>query len=574
MKQSTPYDSARDDIFWRTGVANVDTGTQEFKQLVPKLPIDRTHKISSAGSCFAQHIGHWLLGQNYQYLKSDIANGQVSSFAFGNLYSPRALLQWFTNSEQQLSTHSIWFDARRQKYFDLLLPHNQPDGYSSKEALAEHRAKVIADAKRQLKNSDCFIFTLGLIEAWTDQEDICYPSCPGISVGEFDSGRYQLKVFDYNDLYQDLMQLYDVLKTINPDLQILLTVSPVPLTATATNKHVLLANNYSKSVLRAVVGAFCEAQSDVTYFPSFELITTPLPNDFRFCSNRRTVSNTGVDYVMKHWSGALSADPLEPVQSGHLESVCDEEMLDAVKADKSPGDQPALLTLIGDSHLGKVAKVLAADSVSFCGGMVMNGSGFAERKFVLTSDADIMIPMESADARKLWQPISTNLDMIAAQGLQPNSCIWTNIGLQTHKTSYQFVSWMRKNRPEKLTNIELEDFVEFFDAEMQEQLTIVFRLKELGHRVIVVSDTPFARFFAESKDYARLIEAYMDAMEYVWQQMGVEYFNAPKEFLNEIADPESYKSDFVYDDGHTDWFHGGDKYYQWLTNRLRAISGA
>ncbi|WP_352289111.1 GSCFA domain-containing protein, partial [Psychrobacter sp. GW64-MNA-CIBAN-0177] len=90
-------------------------------------------------------------------------------------------------------------------------------------------------------------------------------------------------------------------KELNPKLNIILTVSPVPLTATATDKHILVASYYSKAVLRAVAGYLSDYFEDISYFPSFEIISVNSSNDFRFENNRRTVSPKGVDYVMKHF---------------------------------------------------------------------------------------------------------------------------------------------------------------------------------------------------------------------------------------------------------------------------------
>ena len=53
----------------------------------------------------------------------------------------------------------------------------------------------------------------------------------------------------------------------------ILTVSPVPLVATAAGKHVLVATTYSKSVLRVACEEVCQKAADVMYFPSYEIIT-------------------------------------------------------------------------------------------------------------------------------------------------------------------------------------------------------------------------------------------------------------------------------------------------------------
>ncbi|MFV0597190.1 GSCFA domain-containing protein [Shewanella sp.] len=563
-----PYDSSRDEIFWRTAVANIRTGFDTFNMLTPKFDIERHHRISSAGSCFAQHIGNWLMQNGYCYNRSLLNRDEVSSFAFGNIYTPRSLLQWFVCSDDELSEHSVHFEVESCRYYDLLLPRAAEAGYQSRDELLAFRKLVMEETRAQLAQSECFIFTLGLIEAWADGNDICYPSCPGVKFGEYDPEKYQLKVFNYQEIFSDLSELFKQIKSVNPDIRFVLTVSPVPLTATATDNHILVANGYSKSVLRAVAGAFCQGRNDVSYFPSFELITTPLPEDFRYLDNRRTVSEKGVGYVMRHWAASLNGK--QTPEASHIEAACDDEMLDAIKKGTS-SDLGTPLTLIGDSHFGKLAKSFARLGQSFCGGMVMNGSGFAQHKFMLTTDADVMVPLESVESRRLWQPIVNNLDSLCKVQRQSESWVLTNIGLQTHQTVSGFIQWMSSERSERLNQIDIEDYVEFFDANMRDQMTIVFRLKEQGHRVMVISDPPFWQYFEESKEMAPLVMAYMDAMEYVWQQMGVEFFHAARIFNQEISDPIHYASTLVYADGSRDYFHGGDSYYDWLAEKLLSL---
>jgi hypothetical protein len=53
---------------------------------------------------------------------------------------------------------------------------------------------------------------------------------------------------------------------------VILTVSPVPLAATFTGRDVLVANMYSKSVLRAVAEEIRARFDFVDYFPSYESV--------------------------------------------------------------------------------------------------------------------------------------------------------------------------------------------------------------------------------------------------------------------------------------------------------------
>jgi hypothetical protein len=77
-----------------------------------------------------------------------------------------------------------------------------------------------------------------------------------------------------------------------------LTVSPVPLTATNSGNHVLIATMESKSILRAVAGQMKRRFGFVDYFPSYEIINSPPFRGTFFESNQRTVNHVGVNHVM------------------------------------------------------------------------------------------------------------------------------------------------------------------------------------------------------------------------------------------------------------------------------------
>lgn len=139
-----------------------------------------------------------------------------------------------------------------------------------------------------------------------------------------------------------------MIKGMNPRMRFLLTVSPVPLTATASGGHVLTATTYSKSTLRAVAGDMAE-RADTDYFPSFEIITAFPFRGMFFDPNMRSVSMHGVDHVMNSFfsclqerfsgttvtpgaemAGAPDSRPLQTSESGVASDVrCEEELLAA-----------------------------------------------------------------------------------------------------------------------------------------------------------------------------------------------------------------------------------------------------
>ena len=125
------------------------------------------------------------------------------------------------------------YHARSEREFDLLT--------------AAHLRAVRA----VFEQATVFIFTLGLTEAWCSTADgAVYPACPGTVAGEFDPQRHRLINFRVDEVIADLGAVIELARTINPTLRWVLTVSPVPLVATATGRHVLTASTYSKAVLR------------------------------------------------------------------------------------------------------------------------------------------------------------------------------------------------------------------------------------------------------------------------------------------------------------------------------------
>jgi hypothetical protein len=82
--------------------------------------------------------------------------------------------------------------------------------------------------------------------------------------------------------------------------KMILTVSPVPLTATASGRHALTSTIYSKSTLRSIAGLWAD-KAYVDYFPSFEIVTNPRMHSTAFADNLRSVRDETVEVVMKHF---------------------------------------------------------------------------------------------------------------------------------------------------------------------------------------------------------------------------------------------------------------------------------
>jgi len=306
----TPYSDLPPERYWKTGVAELHPSTIQ-NLYRKKFPIAATDRIATAGSCFAQHVARHMRARGYNILDveppiegtpPDIAQKYgylVYSARYGNIYTARQLLQLLQDADAlEVRDEDIW--EKDGRYFDGLRPSVEPGGLPTIEEVKAQRLDHLKRVDRLMRDTDVLVFTLGLTEAWRHSgSGTVYPTCPGVFAGTFDSRHYEFVNFDFVDVYRDMKKVRKILKAINPSIRLLLTVSPVPLTATASSDHVLAATTYSKSVLRAVCGSLTKEFDDIDYFPSFEIIASPFSKGFFYEPNMRNITEMGVETVMK-----------------------------------------------------------------------------------------------------------------------------------------------------------------------------------------------------------------------------------------------------------------------------------
>lgn len=323
-----PYVGLSGNAFWRSAVA--DKPILGIDGLwTPKINIEKTDKIVTAGSCFAQHISRALRTHGYWWLDAEPAPPSLSaeqksafgfgvfSFRTGNIYTAALLKQWLSWAlNEPKSSPEAWVSGNR--VYDPFRPNIEPNGFQSVEEMQVSRSDTLAAIRRAVTESDLFVFTLGLTEAWINVEHgHVYPMCPGTVAGTFDGSRHKFHNYSYSEVTADLRETIGLMRGLNPRLRLLLTVSPVPLTATATGEHVLVATTYSKSTLRAVAGDLAHEFEFVDYFPSYEIITAFPYRGIFFGPNMRSVAPEGVEFVMRSFFKAL------PGQANGRETVTD-----------------------------------------------------------------------------------------------------------------------------------------------------------------------------------------------------------------------------------------------------------
>lgn len=311
-----PYEKLGSDFFWKLAVAKKEIN--EIQHLWnPKFNIRKVDKIITFGSCFAQHIGRALKNREYNWLVNErppeglskenakIFNYNIFSSRTGNIYTTSLLKQW-TDWALNESCPPEEFWEKEGRYYDPFRPRIEPNGFDSIEEMILSRTETINAFRDGIVSANYFVFTLGLTESWFNIKGYEYPMCPGTVAGEFDPIKHKFKNQQFSYILKNLVAAMEMMLAINKQLKFLLTVSPVPLTATCSGNHVLVATCESKSTLRAIAGQLSANRCYVDYFPSYEIITSPIFKGQFYSDNDRDVRKEGVNFVMNMFFNCLN----------------------------------------------------------------------------------------------------------------------------------------------------------------------------------------------------------------------------------------------------------------------------
>jgi hypothetical protein len=321
----SPYDTAPDRSFWSRSVSR-DFSAADL--LAPGAVLLRKgDRVASAGSCFAANIVPYLERSGFAYVRTETPHPALRvppenlgyanfSAAYGNIYTARQLVQMLYRClDLWHPRERVWQDG--DSFIDPFRPGLRYRARSAREFDLLTR-QHLACVRRVFTEATVFVFTLGLTEAWVSRDDgAVFPACPGTVAGTFDPNRHAFHNMTAAEVTADLNEFVREVRKLNPALRLILTVSPVPLVATATGGHALLATIYSKSVLRVAAAEVAGANAETQYFPAYEIVTGPQAPQEYFEEDRRNVSKAAVEAVMaallaRCEGGRAAAPPAPP----------------------------------------------------------------------------------------------------------------------------------------------------------------------------------------------------------------------------------------------------------------------
>jgi hypothetical protein len=279
------------------------------RSLFEELPYRQSHKIItketplvSAGSCFALEIAHELQREEFNYLVTernskgfltqDTSVPSDASAGWGIIFNTPSFRQLVERAFGLRQLPRILWQLQ-DYYMD---PFREEMRFTSvDEYLANYDSHAEA-ARAALTGAGVLIITLGLNEIWSFKMDgSVFARSPWRIAPSF----VEHRTLTVDENVRDLESMLKILRKHNPNLQLIVSLSPVPLHATFLydRYHVVEANTHSKAVLRVAAQEFVERHKGVYYFPSFELATYGFENPW--APDHRHVKRDVVTRVME-----------------------------------------------------------------------------------------------------------------------------------------------------------------------------------------------------------------------------------------------------------------------------------
>jgi hypothetical protein len=248
-----------------------------------KQPIGLKSQSILLGSCFTEHLFNRL--KTYQL--------KVALGPNGTVFNPLSLAKPFLlaiNAETYQANDII---ANQGLFFSK--HHHGKYAHAKAETLLHQIQSEQSAFESNLSQTQYIVVTFGSAFVYERiQDQHIYANCHKLPANQFK--KYLLSIDQIVETWEAIII---AMKIKFPQIQWVFTVSPV--------KHLkdgVHENNLSKSVLLLAIQTLQNRQSQLTYFPAYELVNDDL-RDYRFYANDGAhPSEQAIEYVMKTFKAA------------------------------------------------------------------------------------------------------------------------------------------------------------------------------------------------------------------------------------------------------------------------------
>ena len=213
----------------------------------PKPMLGADDSVIAIGSCFAGELRTYLRLAGFESKRIWVPEG------LNNTYALLDFLSWCVLGET--TGTGFRYDRDQNGKIREWIPAEPPDRYHER-----------------LGEAGALVFTIGVAEVWQDKETggVFWH---GVPREIYDAGRHVHRLTTVDENAANIRRLIELVRGLNPEAPIVLTLSPVPLKGTFRGISSLSADCVSKSVLRVALDqVMSDARPAVYYWPSFEIV--------------------------------------------------------------------------------------------------------------------------------------------------------------------------------------------------------------------------------------------------------------------------------------------------------------
>ena len=222
--------------------------------------INHQSVLFSIGSCFSTVMGEKLTERKFNIINN----------SFGTLFNPVSICQVLEDSVLEMPINTDMLLVRDGFYLHFGM-HSDVVAYSQ-DSLERLINKKQQQAKIQLEKATHMLVTFGTAWVYEHQKSgQIVANCHKKPADQFEK-----RLLHPDEIQKDFAGFFNILRQVNPDVKVILTVSPV--------RHIkegIPENQLSKSILRLAAHDLTETYDFVHYFPSYEIMMDEL-RDYRF----------------------------------------------------------------------------------------------------------------------------------------------------------------------------------------------------------------------------------------------------------------------------------------------------
>jgi hypothetical protein len=258
--------------------------------------LSHKNSIMMMGSCFAENIGEKLTKYKFPTCINP----------FGILFNPVSIAQSLDRLTDSLlfQENDLYFHNNEWISFS----HHGRFSHSDKSICLTAINEKLVESRAFLQKADFLILTLGTSVAYRYKGNVV-ANCHKIPQKEF-----QKQLLDVPDIVSALENSIEKIKTVNKNIRIIFTVSPVRYI-----KNNLMENALSKARLIVAAHELIRRIENSGYFPAYEIMTDDL-RDYRFYNEDMIhPSSLAIDYIWDTFSQTFF-DP----ETIHLNALVEE----------------------------------------------------------------------------------------------------------------------------------------------------------------------------------------------------------------------------------------------------------